>query len=638
MSGSDRKKKWLRGSGYRADREGEPVLAIKGKTHLDAARIDIRRFHAHAWAATLSVVVLPALSVLSLLFFVEPDPPVLAVSAVSLLISAAASFFGSHLWMRREESVEVSFSDLMLWTWWKRQRAEARVVRGAELLGLDASGQPVSDPPPIGRKERLKILHDLSSALESKDPYTHGHSQRVERHSFRVGAALGLSVTDLEDLRLAAALHDVGKIRVSDRILRKPGKLTPEEYKEMQDHPAVGAWMVSSVGNPDVISAVRHHHERFDGGGYPDGISGHDIPLFARIICVADSFDAITSSRPYRARSERERAVRILKEEAGRQFDPMVVDAFLSSLPAPAPVTAALAFLLPGSAGVVRKLANLARDMGGAGVAETVRAAGVTVVLSASVVAPVAQYVAPDRHRTVEVVSQQKLLSSGEVPETAGAPEDDGAAEVGKAAPSQRETTPKNGKKDGASAESGSFTEAPQLIAAEELVEDELLDGTAAGGNTVLDPISSAEDAASVSDDVDLPSNGNGNGPPAESGNPGGNDGGRPDKPGNGTGGGGGKGSADESGEGGENGGGPSEEPGDGNGGAGGNGPPEEPGTGNGGGPSEGSGNAGGSNDGSGNGPPAEPGNPGGNGGGNSGAENPGNTGGDGNGGGKPKD
>ena len=324
---------------------------------------------------------------------------------------------GSHLWMRREESVEVSFSDLMLWTWWKRQRAEARVARGAELLGLDPLGHPVSDQPVIGRKERLRILHELSSALESKDPYTHGHSQRVERHSFRIGAALGLSVTDLEDLRLAAALHDVGKIRVSDRILRKPGKLTPEEYKEIQDHSVFGAWMVSSVGNPDVISAVRHHHERFDGGGYPDGIFGHDIPLFARIICVADAFDAITSSRPYRARSERERAIRIIKEERGKQFDPMVVDAFLSSLPAPAPVTAALAFLLPGSTRIVRKIATVAKDMGGVGVAETVRAAGVTVVLSASVVAPVSQYVAPDSHRTVEAVqSEQKLLGSGEAP------------------------------------------------------------------------------------------------------------------------------------------------------------------------------------------------------------------------------
>lgn len=364
--------------------------------------------------------------VLSLLFFVEPDPPVIAVSAISLLISATASFVGSHFWMRREESVEVSFSDLMLWSWWRRRRAEERLVRGAELLGLDASGRPFSDQPVIGREQRLKILHELSSALESKDPYTHGHSQRVERHSFRVGAALGLSVTDLEDLRLAAALHDVGKIRVSTRILRKPGKLTTEEYKEIQDHSVVGAWMVSSVGNPDVISAVRHHHERFDGAGYPDGISGHDIPLFARIICVADAYDAITSTRSYRAKSERDRAIRIIKEESGKQFDPMVVDAFLASLPAAAPVTAALAFLLPGPSRVLRRVADVAREVGGAGVAETVRAASVTMVLSASVVAPVSQHVAPDRPRVVETAISQGSVSAPDQVRDASAPSAEG--------------------------------------------------------------------------------------------------------------------------------------------------------------------------------------------------------------------
>lgn len=421
--------------------------------------------------------------VLSLLFFVEPDPPVIVVSTISLLISATASFVGSHFWMRREESVEVSFHDLMLWSWWRRRRAEARVVRGAELLGLDASGRPFSDQPVIGRGQRLKILHELSAALESKDPYTHGHSQRVERHSFRVGAALGLSVTDLEDLRLAAALHDVGKIRVSTRILRKPGKLTPEEYKEIQDHSVVGAWMVSSVGNPDVISAVRHHHERFDGAGYPDGISGHEIPLFARIICVADAYDAITSTRSYRAKSDRDRAIRIIREESGKQFDPMVVNAFLASLPSAAPVTAALAFLLPGPSRVLRRVADVAREVGGAGVAETVRAASMTMVLSASVVAPVSQHMAPDRPKVAESFASPGDVSGSDqvLDASASSEEERTAAGEGTVLAAEKERAPE--KEQGDTHAMALSPEAAALLEADGLPDDEpvVLPGAASG-------------------------------------------------------------------------------------------------------------------------------------------------------------
>ena len=557
--------------------------------------------------------------VLSLLFFVEPDPPVIAVSAISLLISATASFVGSHFWMRREESVEVSFSDLMLWSWWRRRRAEERLVRGAELLGLDASGRPFSDQPIIGREQRLKILHELSSALESKDPYTHGHSQRVERHSFRVGAALGLSVTDLEDLRLAAALHDVGKIRVSTRILRKPGKLTPEEYKEIQDHSVVGAWMVSSVGNPDVISAVRHHHERFDGAGYPDGISGHDIPLFARIICVADAYDAITSTRSYRAKSERERAIKIIKEESGKQFDPMVVDAFLASLPAVAPVTAALAFLLPGPSRILRRVADVAREVGGAGVAETVRAASVTMVLSASVVAPVSQHVAPDRARVVEVASSQESASgSGQALDASvsspGTSADNGQA-GGPALAAGKESAP---QKEGRAGDEdlALSPEAAALIEADGLPGDaSLLPEAASLGEAGNVAPGDAGTGAPGLGNAGSNAGGSGNGNSgAASGTGGGTSGGAtPNAGGNGNG---------NSGSGSSNGNG-----GNGNANAGGNGN-GNPGTGtpNGNGNGGGSGNAGsgtsnGSGGGSGN---AGGGNPGGNGNGNGGAVDPG--------------
>jgi HD superfamily phosphohydrolase YqeK len=594
---------------------GSAVSPCPEENHLNAKTADQKSYRAYAWAATFAVVVIPAICVLSLLFFVEPDPPVIAVSVVSLLLSSGASFLGSHLWMRRADSVDLSFSDLMLWSFWRRQRAEIRLARGAELLGLDSSGRPANDQPSITREERLKILHELSAALESKDPYTHGHSQRVERHSFRIGAALGLSVTDLEDLRLAAALHDVGKIRVSDKILRKPGKLTDEEFKEMQDHSVVGAWMVSSVGNPDVISAVRHHHERFNGGGYPDGIGGHEIPLFARIICVADAFDAITSSRPYRAKSERDRAIKIIREESGKQFDPLVVNAFLSSLPAPAPVTAALAFLLPGPARVVRKTASLVREMGGAGIAETVRAASVTVVLSASVAAPVAQYVAPDRAAIVE-------KESGGDGNLVSAPASGVPGQEVVVSPDDADVSDQSGslKKDGPSALVDGGGEDPALagevvdpLDPDALPEDDVLgDETGSTDSTAGDPDASTTDGGSSgpgkSGSSNAGGNGNGNGN-SESSHAGGN--GKDNAGGNG--GGKGKGGTDNPGGGNSGTDNPgTDNPGHGNGGTDnpGNGGTENPGGGN-----SGTDNPGTDNPGSGN----------GNGGsGNSGTDNPG--------------
>ncbi|RMG02473.1 MAG: HD domain-containing protein, partial [Nitrospirae bacterium] len=160
--------------------------------------------------------------------------------------------------------------------------------------------------------------------------YTGGHTERVKRYSLLVGERMGLSTEETEALQLAAVLHDVGKIGVRDAILLKGGKLDAEEYKLMSMHAEFGAKVLERVENlNEVIAGIRHHHERFEGGGYPDGLKGEEIPLIARIISVTDTFDAMTTTRPYREALSPDEAVRELHREAGRQFDPEVVKVFV---------------------------------------------------------------------------------------------------------------------------------------------------------------------------------------------------------------------------------------------------------------------------------------------------------------------
>jgi hypothetical protein len=175
-------------------------------------------------------------------------------------------------------------------------------------------------------------------------------------------------------------LHDVGKIRIPDRILRKPGQLTIEERAIVEEHVVVGAWMVSSVSSADVVSAVRHHHERWDGQGYPDGLAGTDIPLYSRMIAVADAYDAITSTRPYRVSSGREHAVEILEKHAGTQFDPMIVTAFVEALPVRLPV-AGMLVLLAGPGALWRKVAVWLKRTGAGNLAPTAATLGAIVTL-----------------------------------------------------------------------------------------------------------------------------------------------------------------------------------------------------------------------------------------------------------------
>lgn len=180
------------------------------------------------------------------------------------------------------------------------------------------------------RRQFINMVTALAETLEKKDPYTGGHVRRVVCYSLLLGAELGLEHGDLKDLWLAATLHDIGKIGVPDRILGKPAPLDAEEAAVMRRHTTDGASIVSHLSSPHVLPGVRSHHERIDGGGYPDGLEGDQIPLAPRIIAVADTFDAMTTSRPYRQGLSRELAAAEIESAAGAQFCPRVVTAFSS--------------------------------------------------------------------------------------------------------------------------------------------------------------------------------------------------------------------------------------------------------------------------------------------------------------------
>jgi putative nucleotidyltransferase with HDIG domain len=173
-----------------------------------------------------------------------------------------------------------------------------------------------------------------STALFNRiHPFTNGHCVRVSALSVQLGEQLGLSDSELHHLRWSALIHDIGKIGIPERILTKPGKLTDDEYRIVKQHPSLGAWALEGLYYADhVIRGVLSHHERWDGGGYPDGLKGDSIPLQGRIICVADVWDAITSDRPYRSALDRASSVKIMLEGRGTMFDPQILDAFFEVL------------------------------------------------------------------------------------------------------------------------------------------------------------------------------------------------------------------------------------------------------------------------------------------------------------------
>jgi response regulator RpfG family c-di-GMP phosphodiesterase len=181
----------------------------------------------------------------------------------------------------------------------------------------------------------LQGVQMLARALEAKDAYTRGHSIRVSRYSVATACQLGLDGARLEGIRLGGELHDIGKIGTREAVLHKPGLLTADEFRQITEHPALGERMLWPLAkeSPDVLRIVRSHHERLDGRGFPDGLRGEKIPFEARIVAVADAFDAMTTERPYRTSRSADAAIAELRHVAGTQLDPLAVEAFVAAFP-----------------------------------------------------------------------------------------------------------------------------------------------------------------------------------------------------------------------------------------------------------------------------------------------------------------
>jgi putative two-component system response regulator len=180
------------------------------------------------------------------------------------------------------------------------------------------------------KKAHFDSVKVLAEAIDAKDPYTRGHSDRVRRMSLRIAGHLGFSEERLENLEYGALLHDIGKIGIKDEVLQKPGALNPGEYQYIQEHTLIGVKIVEGIDFfKDKIPMIRCHHEYFDGSGYPDGLAGEAIPLEARIITVPDAFDAMASLRPHRRAMPLEEVLMELDKGRAKQFDPKVLEIFL---------------------------------------------------------------------------------------------------------------------------------------------------------------------------------------------------------------------------------------------------------------------------------------------------------------------
>jgi HD-GYP domain-containing protein (c-di-GMP phosphodiesterase class II) len=182
-------------------------------------------------------------------------------------------------------------------------------------------------------EDTRQLLESMADAVDLRDAYTGGHSRRVTEYSAAILKQLGLQGPEVKLILSAARVHDIGKIGIPDAVLHKPGRLDPEEWAIMKQHPVHGANLLKRYSDfARGVEIVLHHHESWDGHGYPAGLRGQDIPFGARVVAVADSYDAMTSDRPYRAGMPMERAARILWDGRGKQWDPAIIDAFLRAI------------------------------------------------------------------------------------------------------------------------------------------------------------------------------------------------------------------------------------------------------------------------------------------------------------------
>lgn len=214
----------------------------------------------------------------------------------------------------------------------KRIGEKPKIKRKTKVLPFPGPALATSAPT-ANTDVVLECIRSIIVSLEEKDSYTYGHSIRLAEYAVMLAAEMGLSEEEIREAELSALLHDVGKIGIPDSVLLKPARLTRAEFEIMKTHPVRSARIVEKISSlHHLLPGIKHHHERWDGHGYPDGLKGEEIPLYARLILVVDTFDAMTSTRPYRLALDKEVAIAELQRCAGTQFDAELVEHFIRAL------------------------------------------------------------------------------------------------------------------------------------------------------------------------------------------------------------------------------------------------------------------------------------------------------------------
>jgi HD-GYP domain-containing protein (c-di-GMP phosphodiesterase class II) len=282
---------------------------VVAQRSLEEARDDAGVRELNAQALTFVLVVTAAAVILGYLFAVGISTPIRALAASTRAISRGV--FHERAPVRG--AAEIS------------ELAQTFNNMAADIESFIAQLKQAADE---NRELFLGSIRMLAAAIDEKDPYTRGHSDRVAKYSVMIGQQLGLSEEALDRLRISALLHDVGKIGVDDRVLKKPGALTAEEFQIMKQHPSKGANIMRPVAQlKEMLPGIELHHEHVDGKGYPYGLKGEEIPMMARIIAVSDTLDAMTTNRPYQSAKELDDALQVIRKLAGSKFDVKVAEA-----------------------------------------------------------------------------------------------------------------------------------------------------------------------------------------------------------------------------------------------------------------------------------------------------------------------
>jgi len=294
----------------------------------------LQYFYKHPFSLIISDIKMPEMDGLTLLKRVKAANPKMMVIMVTAFpeidLAVEAMHLGAYDFIIKPADLDLVILSVKKALEKKRLEEEIVAYRSHLERLVEERTTKLQQAYRILKKAHLDSVKVLVEAIDAKDPYTRGHSDRVTRMSLKIAFQFGFAEDRLESLEYGALLHDIGKIGIKDEVLQKPGALNSEEYQYIQEHPLIGVKIIEGLDFfKDKIPMIRHHHEHYDGSGYPDGLLGAAIPLEARIIAVPDAFDAMTSARPHRGMMPLQDVLMELEKCKGTQFDPKILEIFL---------------------------------------------------------------------------------------------------------------------------------------------------------------------------------------------------------------------------------------------------------------------------------------------------------------------